>query len=205
MKKQLIDWEAKYAEDRTGWDLAGSHPHLTDLLALAKGHLPTHFQVGEKEPKRLLVPGCGLGHASSFFAKLGFSVLSIDLSSTAIQKATVQYGGPSCKFVAGDFFSDQHSSSLPLSGFDIIYDRAMYCALDVAERARYFKKCSELLSILFREIDSDLVENGPPFEADFATLLDNAENLDMSLIFRQDLKGCGHRSILSESLVGFLK
>ncbi len=203
----MVDWNALYKESRTGWDLSGPHPCLPDLVALAEGHVPGVLPSSEKL-KSVLVPGCGYGHAADFFSKLGYSVVAVDLSELAIEQATKKYGGPNCKFIAGDFFAADF-----LKGkFDLVYDRAMYCALDADRRAAYFKKCTDLLkpngsflSILFHEIDPQLVENGPPFEADFAALLADAGGLDMSLIFRQDVAGSGPKAILRESLVGFLK
>ena len=207
----MVDWESRYRESRTGWDLAGPHRYLNDLVALATANIPGLFDSAGGDPKTVLVPGCGLGHAGAFFATLpkgGCNVVSVDLSETAIQKASVQYGSPTCRFVAGDIFD----LVLPIKEFDVIYDRAMYCALDVQTRSRYLEKCASLLksggvfmSILFAEIDGEKVEEGPPFAANFDVLMADADRLGLSLIFRQDMAGSGPSAVLAESLVGFLK
>jgi len=199
-----VDWESKYAAASIGWDLDGPHIYLNELMVLVEKNrvLP------QKSPARALVPGCGLGHAAAYFAKLGYDACGVDLSPTAMDQATKRYGGHSCRFVAGDFFT----ADLQSQSFDLIYDRAMYCALDVETRARYFAKCADLLkpggiflSILFAEIDQQMVEQGPPFAADFDALLGSADKHGMSLIFRQDKAGTGPKAIVRESLVGFLK
>jgi SAM-dependent methyltransferase len=204
----MVDWESRYRESKTGWDLAGPHRYLNDLVALATSNIPGLFEASESGAKTMLVPGCGFGHAGAFFAKKGCNVVSVDLSATAIQKASVQYASPSCRFVAGDIFD----VSLPIDSYDVIYDRAMYCALDVETRSRYLQKCASLLkdggvflSILFAEIDGQKVEQGPPFAADFDVLMADADRLGLSLIFRQDMAGSGPSAVLAESLVGFLK
>jgi len=49
---------------------------------------------------RVIELGCGLGHYTHKISRLGVDVLGVDISSTAIEKARLNY--PACKFTTGD-------------------------------------------------------------------------------------------------------
>jgi tellurite methyltransferase len=68
-------------------------------------------------PRRVLDAGCGEGKNSVFYARLGASVLAIDVSDIAIEHAKVMWGRErGVEWVVGDICYYE----LPTSGFDLI-------------------------------------------------------------------------------------
>ena len=61
----MENWRQRWIEGRTGWDLAGPHPHLQHLLQEARewGLL--------REPARFLEPGAGRAHNGATLARRG--------------------------------------------------------------------------------------------------------------------------------------
>ncbi len=155
------DWQKRWTEGRTGWDLGAPHQYLPNLL---------HYCIQNKILKlgdAILEPGCGRAHGGAYLASQGFEVTSFDLTEEAITQAKSLYG---------------HISNLQLHvqdalvinphwkhKFNGIFDRAMLCALASPLRSIYMDFCYQVLktggvftSILFTEVDLDPTE-GPPF------------------------------------------
>ena len=145
-------WNALWEAGCTPWDRGGPSLALRDAL-LEEPHLfPDHRPSGEgtRRKKRALVPGCGRGYDVLLLADLGYDVVGLEVSPTALDEArayaaavagrepTVQQGKPvvpgSVTWVLGDFFGDAWLSEVPgvIGGggdgeegsgkFDLIFD-----------------------------------------------------------------------------------
>ena len=72
----------------------------TALKYWASENAVTYRLIQELNANRVIELGCGLGHYTNKIRQLGFDVLGVDISSTAIEKARKNY--PNCKFTTGD-------------------------------------------------------------------------------------------------------
>lgn len=106
-------WNELWVERLTPWDRGGPSLALLDLLVLLPGAekeasgvplFPVTPQTGSAPPSsgsssrrrpRALVPGCGRGHDVLLLAQLGWDVVGLDYSPTAIEeaKSNAQTGG----------------------------------------------------------------------------------------------------------------
>ena len=59
--KPVTDWEKRYRESETGWDLGSISTPLKEYFD----------QLEDKEIK-VLIPGCGNAHEASYLHELGF-------------------------------------------------------------------------------------------------------------------------------------
>ena len=141
-------WDQRYRGGVMPWD-AGAVP--AKLFSWIRE---------KKAPLRILVPGCGSGYEVKLFAELGHDVLAIDFSDAALEAAR-QALGPLSNFVRkADFFSFEEND------FDVIYERALLCALPrrlwpqwAARMGELVRPGGELAGFFY--IDDN--ERGPPF------------------------------------------
>ena len=131
------DWIDLWNQQETPWDLGGVHP--------ATGVLWSKWQQLSGKPcsgTTVLMPGAGSAYDAELFLDSGASVVAIDLSQKAQEKAVAAFSSFSDRFQyeAGDMFHWQ--SKVPL---DVIYDRAVFCAFDQVDRARYVAFCADIL------------------------------------------------------------
>lgn len=148
-------WDVRYRGGVTPWDAAGAPPLLVGW-------------VNARPPGgRVLVPGCGAGYEVRLFAARGWDVLGIDFSDAAIEAAQRELGELARLVRQADFFA------LEERAFDLVYERALLCALPRREWTRWAKRMAELvrpggLLAAFYYLDDN--EGGPPFGASLETL-----------------------------------
>lgn len=89
--------------------------------------------------RSVLELGCGLGHFSNEIQKAGLSVTGVDVSQTAIRKATAAY--PKCSFLCGDIldfqiYEENHPDCIILS------EITWYVLDKLDDFLSYYKKAS---------------------------------------------------------------
>jgi SAM-dependent methyltransferase len=154
-------WEARYAEERTGWDLGAVSPPLQ-----------AYFEELQDRSQRILIPGCGRAYEAEYLWKQGFEQVHVlDWSERALADFARRVPGfPQAHLHAGDFFG--HAGP-----YDLVVEQTFFCALDPALRVRYVQKMRELLApggrlvgLLFND---PLNDDRPPFggsEAEYRAL-----------------------------------
>lgn len=148
------DWEAHYVAGDTPWDHGEAAPGLVDFLA-ARPAIP---------PGRVLVPGCGMGHDAVAWAGAGFDTLGLDLSPTAMARASQRWHGlPRLAFHQGDFLASANADA----SFDWVFEHTLYCAIDPSLRdaharavARWLRPGGQFLAVHYMNPDTD---EPPPF------------------------------------------
>jgi SAM-dependent methyltransferase len=127
------DWDQRYNAGETPWDTGQPSGHLVDFVrshSVARG--------------RALDVGCGTGTNALWLAEQGFTVLGIDISTVAIDKARAKAAGTNldCRFELMDFLSDP----IPGAAFDFVFDLGCLHVFDRAEdRQRFAKRVASLL------------------------------------------------------------
>ncbi len=121
-------WDVRFREGFTPWDAGGVPAAVRELLA--------------REPARLrvLIPGCGSAYEARAFAAAGHDVVAIDFSAAAIDAARRVLGELERILVFGDFF--EYDSGAP---FDLVYERALLCALPRAHWGRWAARVADVL------------------------------------------------------------
>ncbi|KAK2000199.1 S-adenosyl-L-methionine-dependent methyltransferase [Colletotrichum falcatum] len=173
-------WSAFWEEKYTPWDRGGPSLALLDLLTtrpdLVPPPPPPHPTTTEQEPPgsssnssnsssskpTALVPGCGKGHDALLLANLGYDVLALDFSPTAIAEAkeNQRAGSPDAygvrhpngtepgtvTWLSGDFFSDSWLEAWGRGkAFDLIFDYTFLCALPPPARPLWAARVAALL------------------------------------------------------------
>ncbi|GJC85139.1 thiocyanate methyltransferase 1 [Colletotrichum liriopes] len=92
LSKHGQKWSAFWEEKYTPWDRGGPSVALLDLLTTRPDLVPpppSPAEQGQSDSDRptALVPGCGKGHDALLLAGLGYDVLALDFSPTAIAEA----------------------------------------------------------------------------------------------------------------------
>ncbi len=87
--------------------------------------------------------GTGPGTQAIGLAKLGFSVIALDISTVAIEKAKVRAknDGVNIRFLVDDILN----TKLRMKQFDFILDRGVFHTIDPNERPKYVSSIKELL------------------------------------------------------------
>ncbi|MDD2763537.1 MAG: methyltransferase domain-containing protein [Opitutaceae bacterium] len=122
-------WDQRYRAGRMAWDCGGVPRALTEFLK-------QHPAGG-----RALVPGCGSGYEIKAFQAAGWTVLGLDFSRDAIDRARTVLGPLADRVCVGDFFTHP----LAAGGFDLVYERTFLCALPPAVWPDYARRMAELL------------------------------------------------------------
>ena len=121
-------WNAVYDNDTAPWVIGGPQP---TIVALEREGWITG---------RVLDPGSGAGEHTILLTKLGYEVLGIDLSPSAVAYArrnAVEKGVPTARFEVGDTLA---LSEMPDIGvFDTVVDSALFhiFGTDPDARAQY--------------------------------------------------------------------
>ncbi|HIA01659.1 MAG TPA: class I SAM-dependent methyltransferase, partial [Myxococcales bacterium] len=126
-------WEQRYVENFMPWDSGKTDAHLRAFLS--------NYSVS---PCKTLEIGCGTGTNAIWLQEQGFNVLGVDLSPTAISKATAKAdsANSTCRLQVADIRTDEISEA----PFDLVYDRACFHVFEHAsERTRFAKRVAELL------------------------------------------------------------
>ncbi len=110
------DWEQRYVEGDTPWDMKRPCEELTAVI-----------EQGMLQPTRALELGCGTGVNAAYLAGLGFPTTAVDLSPTAIDRArqTAADMGVQVDFLCADL-ADLPAVDEP---FGFVYDRGCYHAV----------------------------------------------------------------------------
>ena len=152
-------WNNRWVEGRTGWDLGGPHPHAEMVIQECQ-------RLGLTVGPTVLLPGCGRAHDGAFLARQGFKVVATDISSSAIAEAKALYSSvDNLEIKEGDALACPISER---ASFDVIFDRAMLCALRPELRPLYLDATATRLrpggvfaGILFARVGEGIA--GPPF------------------------------------------
>ncbi len=155
-------WKERWASHRTPWDLEGPHPNIETLMMRLR-------QEAGLISGTVLVPGCGHGHDGAFFARQDFQTKGVDFVDDAIFAAKSLYDSVAgLSFAVADVLSGVESDT-----YDLIYDRAMLCALQPKNRRAYLHRMHDNLrqhglfaGFIFQEVELSVGVKGPPFGFD---------------------------------------
>ncbi len=128
-------WEQRYADGDLPWDTGVPDPHLIRLVRAWPG-----------QGLRALDIGCGTGTNAVWLAGQGWRVTGIDLSARAIGRARTraEQAGADIRFLCDDFLT---CDRLEPDGFDFLFDRGCFHAMDGPEtRRRFADRCHGLLT-----------------------------------------------------------
>lgn len=146
-------WQSRWRGRNTPWDMGRAHPGM-DILA------------ADLTPGRAYVPACGRAHEGIWLARRGWQVVAEDLVPEAIAEAKNGAGETSVEFRVGDLFRVAETDR---GAFDLIVDRAAFCAMPPALWPRYLDAMADRLPEGGRLISFPFVESvvpapeGPPF------------------------------------------
>jgi SAM-dependent methyltransferase len=143
------DWEERYLSGNAGWDQGAPVPALKESLEFFA------------EPKRILVPGCGLGHDAAGLADAGHEVEGWDIAPTALAGAELQYPNARLSFLSRDLLL----GPLEFGSFDGIFEHTFLCAIGPERWKLAVKRYTELLrprGLLFAVLFTSMEENNPP-------------------------------------------
>ena len=115
-----MEWNEHYETQQTPWDLGGPSPLVQRLAVQVLG-----VTTAGAAPKRVLVPGCGLGHDAEAIAKLGHHVVGADIAPAAMEMARQRTG--IVDWQVADFLAPPAAW---LGSFDAVVEHTLYCALD---------------------------------------------------------------------------
>ncbi|TDZ26924.1 putative thiol methyltransferase 2 [Colletotrichum orbiculare MAFF 240422] len=169
-------WSSFWDESYTPWDRAGPSAALLDILATRPDLVPPppppspSSDLSPPAKPTALVPGCGRGHDALLLANMGYDVLALDFSPTAIAQARqnqqlVESGGRgdqvsdlyrarqqngaepgSVTWASGDFFDSAWLDNWPSTTFDLIFDYTFLCALAPSARPLWAARVTALLA-----------------------------------------------------------
>jgi SAM-dependent methyltransferase len=128
------DWNERYLAGDAPWDTGEPNEHLVEFV-----------RAGVVERGRALDVGCGTGTNALWLARQGFTVVGVDVSSVAIERARAKGGRSdlSCRFERLDFLND------PVSGgpFGLVFDLGCFHVFDrAADRERFAARVASLLA-----------------------------------------------------------
>lgn len=151
IKLDKLYWEAKYEQQKTGWDIGYISTPIKEYID----------QLKDKTIK-ILIPGGGNGYEAEYLLKSGFKNVNV-LDIAAQPLKNLQKRSPNFsknQLIQQDFF--EHSKT-----YDLIIEQTFFCALDPVLREKYANKMFDLLNpkgkligVLF---DFELTNEGPPF------------------------------------------
>jgi hypothetical protein len=142
-------WDVRFRECFTPWDAGGVPAAVREFLAREPAKL------------RVLIPGCGSAYEARAFTEAGHDVVAIDFSAAAIDAARRVLGELERILVFGDFFEFDFGAP-----FDLVYERAFFCALPRAHWPRWAGRVAEVLrpgDRLAGFFYWDNAPGGPPF------------------------------------------
>ena len=126
-------WDNRYRSNDIPWDTGVPDPHLRKMIE-------------EYEPRRgrAIDIGCGSGTNALYLQELGFNVLGVDFSSTAINvaKAKAADHGAACEFRVADFLLETFDPKT----YTFAYDRGCFHVItDLGERQRFVERVQSIL------------------------------------------------------------
>lgn len=156
------DWKKFWEEDRTPWDLGG--PHLATRYILAEVSKTSKYDFANKH---VVIPGSGRAHDASIFLQKKSNVVAYDLSKIACRESEQLHSKfPGFRAVEGDYIKAAEAEP---GTVDMVFDRAMLCALPKPLRKSYITAATShlkpgglFITIPFRKFVEKI--DGPPFE-----------------------------------------
>ena len=149
-------WEARYQANDIPWELGHHDPYLESVIE--------RYAI---EPCRTLEVGCGQGYNAIWLAQMGFDLLGIDVSSTAIEAARrlALSASINARFEQANILE----GPIDKEPFDFAYDRAvMHLFEEVEHRERYVANLAAsmrpgaLYHTLSGSTDGPPRDTGPP-------------------------------------------
>ncbi|MGW0003523.1 class I SAM-dependent methyltransferase [Nocardia grenadensis] len=130
-------WNSAYDNDTAPWIIGGPQPAIVELERA--GHIRG----------RVLDPGAGAGEHTIALTALGYDVLGVDLSPSAVAYARRNAAAknvPGARFEVADMVALARSGDNPLGTFDTIVDSALFHVFlaDAAARADYVRTLHRL-------------------------------------------------------------
>ena len=118
-------WDASYHDGPAPWDFGGPQPAFVRLAS--EGRFTG----------AVLDAGCGSGEIAVHVAKLGLSVLGVDVAETALTMARekARSGGVDAEFATADAFQLDRLNRT----FDTVLDSGLFHTFNAEERLRYAK------------------------------------------------------------------
>lgn len=125
----VTNWEERYQEKNTGWD-----------IGYVSTPLKEYFDQLENKEIRILIPGGGNGYEASYLHQNGFTnVVLVDLAQTPLDNfAAANPSFPKANLIQRNFFDFKGE-------FDLIVEQTFFCAINPKHRTAYAKKATELL------------------------------------------------------------
>ncbi len=153
-----LDWNDHYAAGETPWDTGEPDEQLVRFV-----------RAGGVAAGRAVEIGCGTGTNSVWLAEQGFSVLGLDLTPLAIERANARLAGRKldCRFEVRDFLTGPAAGGE--SAYAFAFDRGVLHTFDdAATRARFAERVAALLApgalwlSLLGSTEGPPREEGPP-------------------------------------------
>lgn len=141
-------WDERFERDFTPWDRGGVPEQVREFVA-------------KSQRRTVLIPGCGAAYELVHFSEAGWDATAIDFSPAAVERARAKTGQWSDRVVEADFFAYE-----PVTGLDMIYERAFLCALPRTMWPQVAKRWAQLLpkgAVLAGFLFFDDAPKGPPF------------------------------------------
>lgn len=120
-------------------------------------------------------PGCGRAHNAFALVQRGFRVVASDFVPEAVAEAKRLYQHPDLTLRVEDAMAVVAGEE---ERYDLVFDRAMLCALEPSHRVAYIDACARrlkpgglFLSLAFAALDP-AYEGGPPFAVNERDLVD---------------------------------
>jgi len=129
-----VDWNERYLSGDTPWDTGEPNEYLVEYVSECLSGRG-----------RALDVGCGTGTQSLWLAEQGFSVLGIDVSSVAVERARAKAAGRGleCRFETADFLR----GGLREGTFDFVFDLGCLHLFDDADdRERFAARVGSVLA-----------------------------------------------------------
>lgn len=154
---ERTDWEARYREADTPWDLGDAAPALR--AALDADLIPAG---------RWLVPGCGRGQDAVALARTGRAVTALDVAPLAMADCVklAAASGAALETVVGDALAFAPD---PAARYDGVWEHTFLCALEPSDRPGWAKAVARWLrpgGMLAGLFYAHGREGGPPFHTD---------------------------------------
>lgn len=171
-KQESQYWQQRWQDGETAWDIGKPHRLTSKLWQLAQ----THLSIDKNTKLKIYVPGCGQAHDAAFFAELGHDVVAADFAPGAIKAAQARYSElKNLQLRVEDAASYEADE---VGKYDVIFDRAMLCALRPELRGDFLHACAKRLksgglfiSLPFTKLNTE-PGSGPPFEINEPMLRD---------------------------------
>lgn len=127
--KPVIDWESRYKEGNTGWD-----------IGQVSTPLKAYFDQLKNKNLKILIPGGGNGYEAAYLYEIGFKqVFLLDFAENPLRNFEKKYPEfPKEHLLYENFFEHKQS-------YDLIVEQTFFCAIHPSQRADYARKTHSLL------------------------------------------------------------